>query len=214
MKKFIIISNVHGTKEILLDDEDYDLVVNAPCKWYLRRFKSKGKEKWYGETKMRGKRLEKFKENFPALHIPPSGCIMMHKFIMNTPKGMHTDHINHDGLDNQRENLRVCTPSQNAQNKRLRVDSATGYKGVRERKPYPRKYVHTKNGKPTGKISYKTHKLKKKFCAYISDPETSNPNKRHIILGSYYTPEEAAMAYDTKALEIYGEFAQLNFPTK
>jgi hypothetical protein len=40
----------------------------------------------------------------------------MHRVIMNAPEGMEVDHIDHDGLNNQRSNLRVATRSQNAAN--------------------------------------------------------------------------------------------------
>lgn len=44
--------------------------------------------------------------------------VRLHSVIMNTPKGMMVDHINHDGLDCRKSNLRIATPSQNAMNKR------------------------------------------------------------------------------------------------
>ena len=56
--------------------------------------------------------------------------IMMHRQLMNTPKGMDTDHINRDRLDNRRSNLRVCTRSQNMANKGLKSNNTTGYAGV------------------------------------------------------------------------------------
>lgn len=44
-------------------------------------------------------------------------AISMHRVIMNTPKGMETDHINGNGLDNRRENLRIVTRRENQQNR-------------------------------------------------------------------------------------------------
>lgn len=59
--------------------------------------------------------------------------IYMAREIMQTPKGMICDHINHKTLDNQRDNLRNCTHQQNSLNRRLRADNRLGIKGVRER---------------------------------------------------------------------------------
>jgi len=56
--------------------------------------------------------------------------IYMSRFIMNTPEGMICDHINHDTLDNRKENLRNCSYSQNSMNKRLSSYSKTGVNGV------------------------------------------------------------------------------------
>lgn len=44
--------------------------------------------------------------------------ILMHRFIMNTPDGMHTDHKDGNPLNNQKSNLRICTVSENVRNKR------------------------------------------------------------------------------------------------
>lgn len=46
--------------------------------------------------------------------------ILMHREIMRPPDGMQVDHINHDGLDNRRENLRICTNAENQMNTRPR----------------------------------------------------------------------------------------------
>ena len=187
MKKLIIESKTHGTKEVLLDESDYEFVTNVPWSWYIRRYKYKDKEKWYGEAKLTESQALKYKELFPDRYITPSGALMMHQFIMNSPKGMHIDHINHDGLDNRRENIRICTPSENAQNKRKRVDSISGYKGVYQ---YAEKY-----------------KLKKRFRAHVQPK-----GQKRICLGHYLTAEEAAKAYDKKAKELFGDYAELNFP--
>jgi len=57
--------------------------------------------------------------------------LRMHAVIMNTPKGMDTDHINGDKLDNRCSNLRICTRSQNKVSSSLnRKDNTSGHKGV------------------------------------------------------------------------------------
>lgn len=51
----------------------------------------------------------------------------MHRELLNAPKGMAVDHINHDKLDNRRSNLRLCTIGQNNRNMRM---NKHGFKGV------------------------------------------------------------------------------------
>ena len=60
--------------------------------------------------------------------------IRMHRFIMNAPRGMYVDHVNHNTLDNRRANLRLCTPSQNQQNKRKQKSNKSGVVGVHQSK--------------------------------------------------------------------------------
>jgi hypothetical protein len=108
----------------------------------------------------------------------------IHRVVMDNPEGMDVDHINGNPLDNRKENLRICTRAQNCQNKKVRADSKSGYKGVYERS----------NGR---------------FQAYIGNPEYPG---RHISLGDHDTPEEAARARDKKAKELHGEFVYQNFP--
>ena len=67
-----------------------------------------------------------------AATVQGGKSISMHRLIMNPPPGMVTDHINGNGLDNSRNNLRNCTPEQNRQNTRPRKKSSQ-YIGV-----YPR----------------------------------------------------------------------------
>lgn len=67
--------------------------------------------------------------------ILPSGrrrllSIMMHRVIMGTPSGLDTDHINRNGLDNRRANLRIVDRTQNNYNTGLRVTNTSGHKGV------------------------------------------------------------------------------------
>ena len=173
----------------IVDDEDYEKLLEAI------KYKSGKEGKWYASRStidtvyaMSGDRKKS-----------------IHRIVMNNPKGMDVDHINGDTLDNRKENLRICTRSQNCRNRKLRADSSTGMKGVYEIKLKRRKYV----SKETGEIKYYECKLKKRFQAYIGNPDEPN---RHIRIGTYSTLEEAARARDRKALELHGEFAYLNYP--
>src|SRR5690349_9172361 len=56
--------------------------------------------------------------------------IMLHRFIMNAPEGMEVDHINGDGLDNRRVNLRLVTKTENLRSRKTFKSNKTGYKGV------------------------------------------------------------------------------------
>ena len=55
--------------------------------------------------------------------------IKMHRLIMNTPKDMQVDHIDHNGLNNQKNNLRNCSVAQNRMNRK--PSGTTKYLGVR-----------------------------------------------------------------------------------
>jgi hypothetical protein len=209
-REVVIQSKTYGTKKVLIDEEDWDQIYSLGA-WYIRKLGSDYNPKWYAEKKLTPVQAKRVKEQYPDIHIAKSGSMMMHQLIMMTQKGQDVDHINHNGLDNRRENLRMCTRSENAQNKRLREDSRSGYKGVYERpkkQQQRKKYVHTKRGKPTGKISYHTHIPKKRFEAYIRKPNSPRTTR----LGHYETAEEAAKAYDKAAKEFFGEFAYFNFP--
>ena len=107
--------------------------------------------------------------------------LRMHRVILNAQKGQMVDHKDCNGLNNQRHNLRLCTPSQNAFNRRNHCQSSSKYKGV------------------------SWNKKCKKWRAYIK------LNHKIMHLGSHIIEEEAALAYDKKAKELFGEFARPNF---
>lgn len=54
----------------------------------------------------------------------------MHRFLLKTPKGLETDHINRDKLDNRRSNLRIVSRTQNSINRDMPPNNTSGYKGV------------------------------------------------------------------------------------
>ncbi|NQT02028.1 MAG: HNH endonuclease [Planctomycetes bacterium] len=109
--------------------------------------------------------------------------IAMHHEIMNAPKGMVVDHIDGNGLNNRKSNLRICTQAQNNQNKRPKRNCSSKYKGV------------------------SFHKFSKKWEVQIA----CNKKREHV--GRFDDEIEAALAYDRKAGELFGEFAYLNFKT-
>jgi hypothetical protein len=59
------------------------------------------------------------------------GCwIYMHRLLLNAPKGKQVDHINRDGLDNRRSNLRLCNHSENGQNTVANRGAGSRFRGV------------------------------------------------------------------------------------
>jgi hypothetical protein len=93
----------------------------------------------------------------------------------------YVDHINHDTLDNRRNNLRLVTPKQNRLNTTKRSNNTSGFIGV---------------------------SWKKQRCRWKASIGVDGKNYH---LGYYTKPEDAAHAYDIAAQIIYGEFAYLNF---
>ncbi|TRZ48841.1 hypothetical protein D4S03_09200 [bacterium] len=113
----------------LVDDEDFERV-NA-FKW--RASWCPGTKSFYAKRSIGPRSNQK--------------TIYMHRFIMNTPKGMHCDHIHHDTLNNQKGNLRNCTPSQNNMNSRLRSNNTTGLNDVCRHSKYGYQVKIHANGK-------------------------------------------------------------------
>ena len=56
--------------------------------------------------------------------------VFLHRFVVDPDPGWVVDHIDGDGLNNTRANLRICTGADNARNRRLHRNNSTGYRGV------------------------------------------------------------------------------------
>lgn len=108
----------------------------------------------------------------------------LHRYLLQPKEGMQVDHINGNILDNRRINLRVCTNRENSINaKPMKTKIYSKFKGV----------------------SYcSTEKRRKRWVA------ACEVNGKRITIGRFYTEEEARLAYNKKAKELFGVFARLN----
>jgi len=65
-----------------------------------------------------------------AIGYISSKGVYLHRLIMNAKRGEIVDHINHDTLDNRKENLRICTIKENVRNTSLSKNNTSGFNGV------------------------------------------------------------------------------------
>lgn len=142
----------------LVDDEDYERLVK------------------YSWNVVGAKQSHLYAEH----RLPDGKNIRLHRLIMNNPKGFIVDHINMNGLDNRRSNLRVCNKSENMRNRNKTRANKSGFKGV---------YwdTDTKSWKAQIKVGDKNYNL-----------------------GRYHIIEKAALAYNNAAKTYFGSFARLN----
>ena len=121
-----------------------------------------------------------------ATRVQDKKRILLHRVILARklgkplPRKMKADHINRNGLDNRRDNLRLATHGQNMANSKRKSNATSAYRGVRQRKS---------NGKWRAQISV---------------------GGKNLHIGYYDTAEEAALAWNQAARKLRGEYAQLN----
>ena len=147
--------------KVIVDDEDYDYLIE-----YNWRALKNGKT-FYA---IFGKRVNGKYSN-----------VWMHRMIMDAKnRESEVNHINHNGLDNRKENLRITTHDKIIVQSSVRSNKNTKYKGISFHKP---------SGKWRARI---------------------NINGKTKYLGYYENEIIAANAYEKKAVELHGEFAYLS----
>lgn len=151
----VVLTGGHVT---LISDEDCDLV--TAFRWTPAPIP--GQPHLYFRTTRKG--------------VPP---IKLHRLIAGAIPGEEVDHANGNTLDNRRENLRICTRTQNRRNSRKSKRNTSGYKGVH------------------------WHKLTRKWRARV------RIGARVWELGLYANKQDAAQAYWNAAYICHGEFACL-----
>ncbi len=148
-------------KFALVDDEDFEWL--SEFKWYCSSCTQSGVTRFYAARNMK-------------IYGKPR-TRSMHRIMIGVPN-LQVDHKDGNGLNNQRENLRLCTQSQNLANQVNHKHG--GFKGVHFMKSF------------------------NKWHAYI------NKERRRFNLGYFDYAVDAAISYNEKAKELFGEFANLN----
>jgi len=173
-------------REVLINTEDKEIL--QYCKWRVTgQQPSRRSRTLYCVGQKTNRIVSEGLENLgtqPKLHR----LIVARMLGRDLKKGEHVDHINGNGLDNRRSNLRISSNAQNSANtKKQQGEYTSRYKGV----------CWLKNIK--------------KWSAYIGSSKPGSIVKRKY-LGYYEAEEDAARAYDKAAIKYYKEFASLNFP--
>jgi len=138
----------------LIDKDDLDIVKDYG--WYSNYKKSTNS--YYAKTEINNK------------------AISMHRLILDAPKDKQVDHVDHNGLNNRKSNLRLCNQSENSRNKRMQSNNTSGFRGA---------YLEKKTGKYKARIMV---------------------NRKQMYLGSYETAKEASDVYQEAAKRLHGKF--------
>ncbi len=171
MKEHTIIPLPNSNRVVLIDAADYDII--SASRWHLTRDGT----------------------GYAMCNVAINGTrsrVAMHRFICCLPKvekigpkTLYVDHINHDTLDNRRQNLRIINPLQNVLNRIKGKPKTHRYKGI--------------NKVYQGRLR----------CTWGAKIQFHG---KEMWLGCFRTQEDAAQAYDEAARKYHGEFACVNFP--
>ena len=162
----------HSTREVpltkgyvaIVDEEDYERV----CQYKWTALVSRHTVYAYRADRSTGERR----------------TLYLHRFLLNPPEDMEVDHIDRDGLNNTRSNLRLATRRENMINRGMSPRNVSGYRGV--------------------SWAARDRRWLAQICV----------EGKTIHLGSFRDPAEAAKVYDEAAKEYHGLWAQLNFSSE
>lgn len=160
--ELVIESKKHGRHIVYYDECDHEIV--SQYNWCLHK----------GDTTLYVRANAWNKETKKSFHP------YMHRLILAVVKSQQIDHKDHNGLNNRRDNLRLCNGSENGYNKPPALNNSTGYKGVHYYKKRDNYQVNIVVG------------------------------KKRIHGGYFKKIEDAAKKYNELALKYHGEFAYLN----
>ena len=141
--------------------------------WSTKQHKKKKLKPNIGDTNYHVVRLRKNNKTY---------SLRVSRLVLNAPKNKYVDHIDGDLSNNKKDNLRLCSLSQNQWNRKIQSNGTSKYKGVCLR------------------LNKKSKKWRAEICK----------NRKIYRIGLFDNEVEAAVAYNEKAKELFGEFAKLN----
>lgn len=152
----------------IVDDDDYEML--SAFNWFVKPCGKSSEQTWYAWR-----------------HVSVGGKSttgQLHRMIMLPDPGQEVDHRNGDGLDNRKDNLRICRHRDNLRNQKKMRAGTSPYKGV---------YWNRARSKWQSQIGGREIPAGKNY------------------LGLFADAVDAALAYDVAAISHFGEFARPNF---